>query len=91
MKKYTVELNVNGQDVNFELDTSCGLTVMNEACFKATWKESLSPKLEPVQIKLETYTSDPIKVIGAVYVDDHQQRKKLPFIVAEGEGPSLLG
>lgn len=93
VKLYTVELNVNRQDVNFELDTGCGLTVMNEACFKSTWKASLSPKLEPVQMKLETYTGGPIKVIGAAYVDVtyHQQRKRLPLIVVEGEGPSLIG
>lgn len=66
---------------------------MNEACFKDTWKEPLSPELKPVQIKLETYTGEPIKVIGAAYVDVmyHQQRKKLPLIVVEGEGPNLLG
>ncbi|KAL1258019.1 hypothetical protein QQF64_011263 [Cirrhinus molitorella] len=88
VKPYTVKLNVDGRDVRFELDTGCGLMVMNEACFKATWKESGSPKLEP-----ETYTGEPTKVIGAAYVDViyHQQRKKLPLIVVEGEGPSLLG
>lgn len=69
------------------------LTVMNEACFKATWKEPLSPELKPVQIKLETYTGEPIKLIGAAYMDVmyHQQRKKLPLIVVEGKGPKLLG
>lgn len=93
VKPYTVELNVNGQNVNFKLDTGCGLTVMNEACFKDTWKEPLSPELKPVQKKLETYTGEPIKVIGAAYVDVmyHKQRKKLPLIVVEGEGPNLLG
>lgn len=50
--------------------------------------------MKPVQIKLETYTGEPIKVIGAAYVDVmyHQQRKKkLPLIVVKGEGPNLLG
>lgn len=42
VKPYTVELNVNGQNVDFELDTGCGLTVVNKACFKDTWKEPLS-------------------------------------------------
>ncbi|KAL0160115.1 hypothetical protein M9458_043840, partial [Cirrhinus mrigala] len=93
VKPYTVQLNVDGRNVSFELDTGCGLTVMNEACFKATWEETVSPKLEPVQIKLETYTGEPIKVIGAAYVDVTylHQRKRLPLIVVEGEGPSLLG
>lgn len=79
--------------MNFELDIGFGLTVMNKACFKATWKDPLNPELKPVQITLKTYTGKPIKLKGPAYLDVmyHQQRKKLPLIMVKQEGPNLLG
>ncbi|XP_039887198.1 uncharacterized protein K02A2.6-like [Simochromis diagramma] len=90
---YTVDMQIDGKKVNFEIDTGCCLTVMNEATIRETGKDSKPPSLQPIQIKLETYTGDPVKVIGAtrVSVKYKQQKKHLPLVVVEGDGPSLLG
>lgn len=47
----------------------------------------------PIKVKLETYTGDPVKVIGATFVRVRykQQCRKLPLVVVQGDGPSLLG
>ncbi|XP_030580469.1 uncharacterized protein K02A2.6-like [Archocentrus centrarchus] len=86
---YTVDMELNDQVLTFEIDTGCCLTVTNEQ----TWKCCKLPSLRPAKIKLESYTGDPVKVIGvtAVRVRYKQQRKTLPLVVVEGDGPSLLG
>uniref|UniRef100_A0A3B3H285 CCHC-type domain-containing protein n=1 Tax=Oryzias latipes TaxID=8090 RepID=A0A3B3H285_ORYLA len=53
---YTVKLKLDGQYVNFEIDTGCCLTVMSEARFKDTWKNTKLPSLNQAKIKMETYT-----------------------------------
>ncbi|XP_061570028.1 uncharacterized protein K02A2.6-like [Cololabis saira] len=90
---YTVDLKIDEKEVNFEIDTGCCLTVMNEQTFKETWKHTELPTLRPLKIKLETYTGDPVNVIGATFVRVRykQQRRKLPLVVVGGDGPSLLG
>ncbi|KAG7526603.1 putative protein K02A2.6-like [Solea senegalensis] len=90
---YIVDMQLDEKNVNFEIDTGCCLTVMNEAPFKATWRHTKLPSLQPIKIKLETYTGGPVKVIGAtrVSVRYKQQKRNLPLVVVEGEGPSLLG
>ncbi|CAI5673953.1 uncharacterized protein LOC112847815 [Oreochromis niloticus] len=80
---YTVDMQIDGKKVNFEIDTGCCLTLMN----KATEKQGKTPSphsLQPIKIKLETYTGDPVMVIGAtqVRVEYKQQEKHLPLVVA---------
>ena len=90
---YTVNMQLDGKAVNFEIDTGCCLTVMNEETFKEAWKHTKPPSLRPMKIKLETYTGDPVKVVGVtlVKVKYKQQEGNLPLVVVEGDGPSLLG
>ncbi|XP_041651122.1 uncharacterized protein K02A2.6-like [Cheilinus undulatus] len=90
---YTVDLKLNGKDVNFEIDTGCSLTVVNEHVFKKVWENTKSPLVKPAKIKLETYTGDPVEVLGTaqVWVRYKQQRRKLHLVVVKGYGPSLLG
>lgn len=90
---YAVDMQIDGEEVNFEIDTGRCLTLMNEETFKGTWKNHKLPSLRPIKIKLETYTGDPVKVIGAtlVKVKYKQQEVSLPLVVFERDGPSLLG
>lgn len=90
---YVVTLKLNNKNVQFEIDTGCSLTVMNENTFKKLWKETNSPDVKPVRIHLETYTGDPVKVMGVatVKVKYKQQSCKLPLVVVGGNGPSLFG
>lgn len=90
---YTVDIQVDGKEVTFEIDTECCLTVMNEEVFKGIWKTNKLSTLRPIKIKLETYTGDPVKVMGAtrVRVKYKQQEVSLPLVVVEGDGPSLIG
>lgn len=89
---YVVKLKVNGKGVPFEIDTGCSLTVMNEHVFQKAWSEANTPDVKPIRIHLETYTGDPVKVIGvaSVKVKHKQQSCKLPLVVVGGNGPSLL-
>ncbi|XP_041863718.1 uncharacterized protein K02A2.6-like [Melanotaenia boesemani] len=62
--------------------------------FKGGTKEKAkTPRIRPVRIKLESYTGDPIRVVGAaeVQVRYKKQRAKLPLVVVKGNGPTLLG
>ncbi len=64
---------------------------MNEETFKGTWKNTKLPSLRPTKIKLETYTGDPVEVIGAtlVRVKYKQQEVSLPLVVVvEGDAPA---
>lgn len=81
------------EEVNFEIDTGCCLTVMNERIFKGTWKNNKLPSLKPLTVKLETYTGHPVKVIETtcVRVKYKEQEASLPLVVVERDGPSLLG
>ncbi|XP_041961667.1 uncharacterized protein K02A2.6-like [Alosa sapidissima] len=90
---YMVEMKINGKGVCFEIDTGCSLTVMNEQTLQKLWKDTKCPKVKPVKIHLETYTGDPVKVIGvaSVRVKYKKQSCTLPLVVVEGNGPSLLG
>lgn len=83
-------MEINKKDVTFEIDTGCCLTVMSEETFKETWRHN---SLRPIKIKLETYTGDPAKEIGATLVRVRYQRqtKNLPLIVGKGDSRSLLG
>ena len=66
---------------------------MSLETFKETWRHTDPPGLKPINIKLEMYTGDPVKVIVATHVRFRYQQwtKKLPLIVVKGDGPSLLG
>uniref|UniRef100_A0A3B3B4L9 Gypsy retrotransposon integrase-like protein 1 n=1 Tax=Oryzias melastigma TaxID=30732 RepID=A0A3B3B4L9_ORYME len=93
VEPYTVKLKLDGQKVDFEIDTGCCLTVMSKGTFKETWKSTKHPSLKHAKIKMETYTGDSVEVIGTtrVKVQYRQQTLKLPLIVVKGDGPSLLG
>ena len=86
----TVDLQVEGKPLTMEVDTGAAVAIISEH----TRKEIL-PQTKPhaSKIILKTYTDERMPVVGelTVEVSYGQQCKKLPLIVVEGEGPSLLG
>lgn len=93
VKLITAELRVHGENVKFEVDTGCSITLMNESQFSAQWKNAKKPKVGQTSLKLKTYTGEEIKVLGVaeVNVRCQKQQKTLPLYVVSGTGPSLLG
>ena len=49
--------------------------------------------LEPPGLKLQTYTGEPLKLLGQpnVQVTIENQSVTLPILVVSGDGPSLFG
>ena len=58
-------------------------------------REEIFPgeKLRPSDLKLKTYTNEPMTVTGTlnIKVQYEDQLKKLVLVVTAGNGPSLLG
>ena len=77
--------------VEMEIDTGAALSLVSEATFKKLWKEK--PALAPTQVRLCFYSGQPIPVVGSVKVNVvyKQQSARLPLLVVQGDGPSLLG
>ena len=71
---YTVDLEVDGKNIQFEIDTGCNLTLMNEASFRKTWENMEIPKLSPSKVKLEMYTGQEIQVMGQAWVSVSSQQ-----------------
>lgn len=93
VKPLTVELQGDGKPVNFEIDTGCSVSLMNEGMFMDIWKDSEAPKIRPSKIKLKTYTGEPVEIVGVadVHVKYKQQEKEMPLVIVKGTGPCLLG
>lgn len=86
-------LSINGSKTEFEVDTGCGVTVMNQSNFLKLWVKDQIPQLEPSMVKLKTYTGQALTVLGCAKVEvKHQTHvRKLPVVVVPGTGPNLLG
>ena len=73
-----------------ELDTGACVSLVS----KRTWKNILkAPPLESSQIRLKTYSGEPLTVLGQcmVNVDYANKAYRLPLVVVAGKGPSLFG
>ena len=90
-KPYCVNIKVNGQDVKMEVDTGASVTVINEQTFRQTLKST--PKIQPSDANLHTYTGEEIKVVGVIQVpvEYNNQKEILKAIVVAGKAPNLLG
>ena len=90
-QSYMVPVEINGTPLMMELDTGATVSLIS----KQTWSEVLhSPEMQPSSIKLQSYPNKSLPVQGCCTVDIKIQNNnavKLPLIVVEGQGPSLLG
>ncbi|CAC5398698.1 unnamed protein product [Mytilus coruscus] len=86
-----LKLDVKIEDVDYvmELDTGAAVSIIGEENYK---KYFSNIKLQKSNVKLNTYTGDPITVIGEITVNVvyDKQTEILPLIVVK-EGPSLFG
>ncbi|XP_060742372.1 uncharacterized protein K02A2.6-like [Tachysurus vachellii] len=89
----TITLAVNDSNIPFEVDTGCGVTVMNGSNFSELWEEHKNPELKTCSLKLKTYTGQSLPVLGSaqVVVRHKGTVKELPVVVVPGTGPNLLG
>ena len=73
-----------------ELDTGAGVTIISEQTWSAKLKR---PKLQTSPLKLHSYPSKPLVVLGScsVKVTVHGKTATLPLVVVNGDGISLLG
>ncbi|XP_062297408.1 uncharacterized protein K02A2.6-like [Scomber scombrus] len=85
-------LSVNETDTQFEMDSGCGVTVINHLVFKTLGGKE-APKLRPCRVRLRTYTGHRVKVLGAAVVKVQHKGlvQDLPVVVVAGSGPSLVG
>lgn len=92
IKPFEVTVGVNRKKVNFEIDTGCSVSVMNETKFQEMWKENKRPQIKETKLSLRSYTGEKIQLVGVadVKVTYAQQVKTLPLVVVKGTGPSLL-
>ena len=87
---YVVKLAVEGRELQFEIDTGASLSVVSEETYKELWTTT---PLQATTVNLKTYTGTPLKVLGVMHatVCYDQQSAKLPLLVVEGTGASLMG
>ena len=85
-----VQVLVDDCRIPMEIDTGASRSIMSESKFRKIWPKK---KLEPVKVKLQTYSKEPLPVVGGVWVwvDYEGQTARLPLIVVKGDGPTLLG
>ena len=67
--------------------------MISEETFYSLWLTQARPKLQASSVKLYTYTTEAIKVLGSIQIEVtyKTQVKALPLLIVAGEGPSLLG
>ena len=90
---FIVTLQINGADVQMEVDTGVSMTLISKATFDKIWNSQTAPPLQSTGSKLRTYTGENFEVLGAANVDVsfQDQYKQLHLLVVGGKGPSLLG
>ena len=84
-----VQMLINGKRLNMELHTEADVSIVSKKTTEEIFPEQ---KLQPSNLKLKTYTNEPVKVTGIlnVKVQYADQFKKLVLVVTAGNGPSLL-
>ena len=83
-------LQVDECEIPMEIDTGASMSIMSEDTYRKIWP---TRKLEVSNVKLQTYSKEPLPVVGAqsVQVYYEGQSASLPLIVVKGDGPTLLG
>ena len=84
-------IKVNNQNINFEVDTGSGITLI----FETTYQEKLSNyNLTNTKIAVKTYANESLKVLGKFSVTVQYKENMLtnfPLYVIAGDGVNLLG
>ena len=93
IKPFEVNVEVNKKKVNFDKDTGCSVSIVNEKKFNEMREENKCPKLNESKPFLKSYLEEKIKIVVVSDVKGNyaQQMKTLSLVVVKGTGPSLLG
>ena len=84
-----VDMELNGTNVSMIRDTGASVTLISSR----SWNEKFPiMKLDKSERLLKTYSGEEVQVLGQaqILVDYKQQKTKLPLLIVEGDGPSLL-
>ena len=87
---YKILLDVNGEVIDFGIDTGVGRTILPAKVYRE--KSSHIP-LERTEMILKTYSGEKLKVAGKVLVKITHGEKEIEhyIFVVDGNGPTLLG
>ncbi|KAK3747895.1 hypothetical protein QZH41_001360 [Actinostola sp. cb2023] len=90
---YQVNIELNGKDLQMELDTGASLSIINAKTYETLWGGEDRSPLQNTNMVLQTYTGEKINPKGIIEVSVAygKQNVKLPLHVVEGKGPALLG
>ena len=85
-----VKFEVNNTLVPFEVDTGAAVSIMSHSSYKQYLPHV---KLNSTEVGLQTYTAEPMKVLGEaqVQVIYGEYKGTLKLYVVEGAGPNLMG
>ncbi|XP_052758388.1 uncharacterized protein K02A2.6-like [Galleria mellonella] len=82
---------IDGVSLSMEIDSGASRTIISEETYYKLWVTP--PPLNPTNIKLVTWTREPLKVLGLANVRASLGNKEAQceLLVITGKGPSLLG
>ena len=82
--------NINGKELNMEVDTGAAVSILSEKTFRKIFPNAV---LKPAAVTLRTYTGQRMSVVGqlTVLVKYQSQSHSLPLLIVAGDGPSLFG
>ena len=92
-KPLQTTITVNGNPLTMEVDTGASVSIINRTTFDCIQNGQFTLDLNESNVRLSTYTGEPIEVEGStiVQVEHNDQSLSLPLIVTKGDGPTLLG
>ena len=86
-----VKIKVDDCIIPMEVDTGASMSLLSLATFQGLWP---GRSLSPTDVRLQSYSKELIPVVGCCYVNivyNGQTTSKIPLVIVEGSGPSLLG
>ena len=90
-----MRLQVQGSEVQMQIDKRSSISLISEAMFQEKWRvdNPNRPTICPSQTILRTYIGESVAIVGEceVTVRYGTQKAELTFMVLRGSGPSLLG
>lgn len=94
-KPYMYKLDIEGQQVEFEIDTGASFSILNEHEYKkmSDKTQKLKEKLTQDELKPRSYTGERLRVKGVlnVNVTRRDQVFELALVLVNGKGQNMLG
>ena len=82
-KPFHVTVNIEGKQVEMEVDTGAGVSLVAESTYQKFWP---SQKLQKSTVRLQTYTGERLTVKGELEVEVAKDTltRRLPLVVVGG-------